>query len=302
MMSLFCMYEFVSMTCTELIMEGDTSSTEICHFTYELDYCTSGSGSSGGSTINTNTNQGSTWNGESTTGGTPGTIPDDTEIIDTTPILLDGDQETFFDLYNIDSGSLTGKEKCLNDLLDKEGNSFVYELLKNFRGDSEFDIDIESKDSLYKSGEPVSGLTFPPQNDVINIQISTNAAASRPALDVVRTLLHEYIHADMYRKLNTEDQVQTNDFLNFKETYDSYKNGNFKADSQHETMADLYIDEMTKTLKNFHEYILVEDYNFLTNNGAIPIPDSFYEGLAWRGLKEQGVAAYDRLSFDEKKN
>ena len=137
---------------------------------------------------------------------------------------------------------------------------------------------------------------------MINIQISTNAAASRPALDVVRTLLHEYIHADMYRKLNTEDQVQTNDFLNFKETYDSYKNGNFKADSQHETMADLYIDEMTKTLKNFHKYILVEDYNFLTNNGAIPIPDSFYEGLAWRGLTEEGevVDAYNQLS-DEKK-
>lgn len=59
---------------------------------------------------------------------------------------------------------------------------------------------------------------------------------------------------------------------------------------------------MTKTLKNFHEYILVKDYNYLTDNGANQLPDSFYEALAWQGLTEEGevVDAYNQLS-DEKK-
>lgn len=212
-------------------------------------------------------------------------------------------EDTNLELYKIDSDSLTGKEKCLNDLLDKEGDSYVQDLLENFRGESEFDIKIESADNIIGAdGNPVNGRTFPPSNDIIKVLISTSQAASRPALGVVRTILHKYIHADMYRKLHTENQAQTSEVINFKYTYDNFKNGNFEANPQHETMAELYINEMANTLKKFHKNVMVGEYNYLTDNGTNPLPDNFYEALAWQGLTKEGevVDAYNQLS-DEKK-
>jgi len=282
---------------------GDVNGGEgySCSYHYNTECSSPSSGGGGYIPEETpyETPTGGNWGNDPTGGGdTNNGDPD----IDTRPILPDDeDIDTIEDKINSDS--LTGKAKCLNDLLDKQGASFVQELLENFRGESEFDIQIESKDDLYgPDGKLVNGLTFEPSNNIINIQISTNAAASRPALSVVRTILHEYIHADMYRKLRTEDQAHTNDVLNFKDTYEKFENGNFQNGAQHETMAELYIDEMTKSLKEIHKNAFMGDYNYLTNNGASPLPDNFYEALAWNGLTEEGkvVEAYNQLSDDKK--
>lgn len=122
--------------------------------------------------------------------------------------------------------------------------------------------------------------------------------SSNKALQVAKTILHEYIHADMYRKLNSISP--TSGDLDFRTTYQTYESNKFKASTQHETMADLYVGEMTNALKNFHKYALVSDYNYLTNNGANPLPDSFYEALAWQGLKQHDVKAYTDLSDSKK--
>ena len=42
------------------------------------------------------------------------------------------------------------------------------------------------------------------------------------------------------------------------------------------------------------------DYNYLTNNGTNPLPNSFYEALAWQGLKDANVKAYTDLSTPKK--
>ncbi len=195
--------------------------------------------------------------------------------------------------------NLTGKEECINGLLDKTGNSYVKNILNKFDGESEFDIKIESKERVYKvNGDEVNGVAKPPINNVITIQINSFQMSSNKALQVARTILHEYIHADMFRKLNTK--YPTSGDLDFRTTYESFKSDNFKASAQHESMADLYVGEMTNALKNFHKYALVSDYNYLTNNGANSLPDSFYEALAWQGLKQHDVKAYTDLSDSKK--
>lgn len=115
-----------------------------------------------------------------------------------------------------------------------------------------------------------------------------------PALGAARTLIHEYIHADMYRKLYTENSLSAAD-ADFKTTYEAYEAGKFEATSQHNSMADLYVFSIRDALKDFHKNVLTDDYNYLTNNGAIPLPDTFYEALAWQGLKEDNVQAYNDL-------
>ena len=67
------------------------------------------------------------------------------------------------------------------------------------------------------------------------------------------------------------------------------------ATLQHNTMAELYINSIRDALISFHKSVLVGGYNYLTNNGANPLPDSFYEALAWQGLKDANVKAYTDL-------
>ena len=202
---------------------------------------------------------------------------------------------------HIDDDDLKGKEKCIEDLLDKKGDSYVKEIMKKFEGESEFDIKIESKDKIINEGKELSGLTKSPVNGLINIQISTSQANSHSALEVARTILHEYIHADMFRKLNTSNDNPSSEDLDFLSTYEAYKNGTFEDTPQHETMAELYIHYMRDALKDFHKNALKGDYNYNTNYGVNPSPNTFYEALAWRGLKENNVQAYKDLSDAKKK-
>ena len=45
---------------------------------------------------------------------------------------------------------------------------------------------------------------------------------------------------------------------------------------------------------------MADDYNYLADNRANPLPESFYEALAWQGLKEHNVKAYKNLPDSKK--
>jgi hypothetical protein len=191
---------------------------------------------------------------------------------------------------------LTGKAKCLNDLLNKNGNSFVTTLLANFAGNSKFDISIVSKDKVTVTNngvtEEINGKTIPPVGNLINIEISTSKANTNSSLDVARTILHEYIHADIFRKLGTNLGTDK-ESLDFKTTYEAYGN-------QHSTIAILYLNGMKEALKEFHKTVLTDDYNKYTQYyGEVP-SDEFYEALAWGGLKDANVKAWTDLPATKK--
>lgn len=285
-----CIYEFYM--ATELL--GYTT------YTYRLKSCsTTLYGDAGGNNYNnymdSSSYQGSSWNigygedGRPTT-GTGGKDDDD---VTSPPLLpLEPSDATF---ENIDASELKGKEECLNNLLDQKGNSFVQKLLSKFRGDgTEFDIKISSQDSLWseKSQKFVNGLAKSPVNNVIEIQISSTHANMNSALYVAKTILHEYIHADIFRKLKTK--YPTNYELDFKKTFEQYQN------DHHETMGNLYITQMRDALKNFHQNALPNDYNAYINHFGTPPTDLFYEALVWQGLRNDDIAAYNELSEEKK--
>lgn len=193
---------------------------------------------------------------------------------------------------HIDDSNLTDpKIKCLNSKLNASGDSFIKDILKNLTGNTDINIKIESKDRVYNSkNEEVVGLTKGVNNGVINIQMNSQLASTKASLEVVRTLIHEYIHADIYRKVHEDSDLHKDPV--FKETYNKYKDAMFEPSQHHSTMADLYINQMRDALKNYHKNVLTASYNYITSNGTNTLPDIFYEGLAWRGLKEQNVQAW----------
>jgi hypothetical protein len=202
-------------------------------------------------------------------------------------------------LDKIDTSGLTGKAKCLNDLLTNSGNLFVQKLLANFQGDSKFDINIISVDNIFYKDEngilkEANGETrYDPKTDAktINIAISTSRINDNPSLDAVRTILHEYIHADIARKMYSENNIPGQ--IDFNTVYEKYG-------SQHGTMAGLYLQSMKEALKEFNKTVLVDDYkNYINYYGEEP-SDAFYEALAWSGLQDNNVKAWTNLSPEQR--
>ena len=130
----------------------------------------------------------------------------------------------------------------------------------------------------------VNAITQSPVNNVIEIHVSSTQANQRSALSVARTLLHEYIHADIFRKLET--RTNTIFELNFRSIFEQYE------EDHHKTMAALYVESMRDALRNFHQTALTADYNAYVNYFGTPPNDFFYEALAWQGLKNHNVKAY----------
>ncbi|WP_264537264.1 hypothetical protein [Flavobacterium sp. N1736] len=196
---------------------------------------------------------------------------------------------------------LTGKAKCLNALLNKNGNSFVQKLLANFTGTSKFDINIISLDKVTNKDEngilrEVNGkTTHKLLSTRMTIEISTSRTNTNAGLEAARTILHEYIHADMYRKItlmNEKDKSQ--EVLDFKNTYEAYEN------SQHSTMAVLYLNSMKEALMEFHKTVLIDDYRKYTNYYGEAPTDAFYEAMAWGGLRDNKIKAWANLPSDKK--
>lgn len=196
----------------------------------------------------------------------------------------------------IDDSELNGKAKCLNDLLNKKGDSFVKKLLANFEGKSEFDIKIVSQEKVFSTATKleVNGSTTSPVGKTMLIKINSSRIKDLSALETARIILHEYIHADIYRKtlgLNNS----SNDGADFKETLKAYSN-------QHGAFADLYINSMTNALKSFHKEVLTEDYhNYIKYYDEEP-SDDFYKAFSWGGLQDADVIGWTAKSELEKNN
>lgn len=195
------------------------------------------------------------------------------------------------------TNKLTGKAKCLNDLLNKNGNSFIQNLFSKFKGTSKFDIAISSADVVLgkKNGveREINGRTLMPKGKLIEIEISTSRVNARAPIEVARIILHEYIHADIYRKLGTE--LATNvENLDFKTTYEKYEG------EQHSVMAKLYVDSMKESLKQFHQSLFPGDISAYTAYYGEAPNDAFYEALAWGGLRDEDVKAWNELSAAKK--
>ncbi|MFJ1426463.1 hypothetical protein ACILD6_09740 [Capnocytophaga canimorsus] len=129
-------------------------------------------------------------------------------------------------------------------------------------------------------------------------------------MDITKTIFHEYIHADIHRKLKTQDYENTPEIKSFRETYSNYmkmltKKNNIKEvpdeRRHHEYMAKYYVSVMRDALKKFHKEQLTADYNKYVEHYEKEPSDELYEALAWQGLNAAGIKAYEEEDADKKK-
>ena len=136
----------------------------------------------------------------------------------------------------------------------------------------------------------INAQTSSPENYVIEIKVNRNNL-DRPELSIARTLIHETIHAEIFRKLlslsnrngridgaRLQQALERGDFPGLLDYYTRYGE-NF----DHPQMAAHYIKVMSDMLEEFD------------NNQH---PQELYEALSWVGLK--GTREWERKSQRKK--
>lgn len=191
------------------------------------------------------------------------------------------------------------KIKCIHDKLRNGKNDYVKQILDKFEGESsDFDVEISSVPNLTRNNDGHSnGRTTYEGTRTIKIKISENYAQTASALEIAKTIFHEYIHAELFRIIEIKENFNK-ESLDFQKAYEIYFEQN-KKEHQHELMAHFYIGLMRDALKQFHKTELINDYNKYINHYEKEPTDEFYEAIAWKGLKVHNVKAWQSLDEDK---
>jgi hypothetical protein len=111
------------------------------------------------------------------------------------------------------------------------------------------------------------------------ITLNSEQADNRPSLAVARTILHEAIHAEIYRKVKTygglslvngEWKLPDGSRANFPSLFDAYNEDSNNPD--HNYMAKYYREALELGMKEY------------ANSIGETHSDQFYKDLAWNGL------------------
>ncbi|MCD9610458.1 hypothetical protein [Tenacibaculum maritimum] len=179
---------------------------------------------------------------------------------------------------------LNDKADCVYQKL--QSNSLLKKTLQKFDGtDALINLELHEKDlDVGVSGETDYGIP-------IKITLDIDDMKNTPSLWVAHTIIHEFIHADIYRKVfitggllytppNTHTLNGTRaDFPTLFDYYDNYP-----SNSHHNYMADYYRTAMEEALKEY-----------ATSIGKT-YPDQLYKDLAWAGL--EGTNAWGNMYAD----
>ncbi|MCG8892746.1 hypothetical protein G1K97_03365 [Tenacibaculum finnmarkense] len=193
-------------------------------------------------------------------------------------ILIKGGE---VDFENQIINNLTGKALCVYGKL--KDNSLLKKTLEKFKGKTPVNLILNQKSNLREDDENsnsplVNGKTYYGASYNITIILNTEQSKNRPSLAVARTILHEAIHADIYRKIKTNGGLLSSNntwLLNgsrvdFPSLFDAY-NENPK-NPYHNYMAKYYREALEFGLKEYATSIGETHSN------------QFYEDMAWNGL------------------
>ncbi len=178
--------------------------------------------------------------------------------------------------------NLTGKANCT--YLKLKNNSILQKTIERFKGKTPINLIINQKSNLRlddynPKSELVNAKTYYGNSYNINITLNTEQANNRPSLALVRTILHEAIHAEIYRKVKTtsgvslvngEWQLPDGSRANFPSLFDTYNED--PSNPYHNYMAKYYREALELGMKEY-----------ATSIGETH-SDQFYKDLAWNGL------------------
>ncbi len=174
------------------------------------------------------------------------------------------------------------------------------DLASKFKGlGTEFDVLLKIGPTLKPTSNGQTSYKGP--NQPIEITFNQDRI-NRSALEVARTIVHEMIHAEMFRALNTQGLADSD--LSFKETFEEYTRQFFgDEDIHHSYMADYWVDKMADMLELIHPQLGKSSFeNYMNYSEGYPngVPKDFYKAIAWEGLMDEDVKGWVNKDSIEK--
>ena len=198
-------------------------------------------------------------------------------------LINNGEVDYFDKIIN----NLTGKAACVYKKL--KDNSILNKTLEKFVGEkTPVHLIVDQKSNLReRDNDPnsplINGKTYYGTSYYIIITLNTEQVNSRPSLAVVRTILHEAIHAEIYRKIKTTSGMYFDSFNNewklpdgsrahFPTLFDNFNDD--PNNPHHHYMANYYRTALEEGLKEYAA-LIGETHS-----------DQFYKDFVWNGLLE----------------
>ncbi|WP_146746659.1 hypothetical protein [Sinomicrobium soli] len=206
------------------------------------------------------------------------------------------------DMYEIilDPSFMGTKAECVYNKLNNLSTSFA-SAIKQF--DGEFPVaHLRFKTDATMTSNIKKAYTSPPSDYVIDVVLNGNSSKDasyqqRPNLLVAKTIIHEVIHAEMFRKLlSIANNGGSLGGLTAEDLNNMFSNGDYPGifdyytrygvnDFQHNQMAAHYRDVIADALEQFDNS---------THSSQ------FYLDLAWEGLIYSNDPTWSTLSASEK--
>lgn len=164
------------------------------------------------------------------------------------------------------------ENKCVRAIYDKlmEGSTLskaTYEFLDESSGDLIWGIgDLGPKDS---------GITVPSANQyTIDITLDRKVCNTSSGIYIAQVMIHEALHAEMWRKLNSVGGEKGLSPNNFPELFNAYEKENIDLGTpQHNAIADLYRNTIKDALRDY-----------VARSNIYPKSEEEYDALSWAGL------------------
>ena len=161
---------------------------------------------------------------------------------------------------------------ALNKLM---GNNYYKNALNNFIGqDKPIDLTFKLEPITSTPNTTVFGTTNPTpltwNAENIDLIINSNIINTRSSIEIALTLLHEGIHAEIYRKLLLIHGPSNLNNMNFPSMFNLYTEYKLSQGFSHEFIALYYVDIMSNSLKQY-------------DNNKFDI--AYYKSVAWKGLE-----------------
>ena len=199
---------------------------------------------------------------------------------------------------------LEGKALCIYNKLISLSTSFK-DMIQKF--DEEFPVaHLKFEIDTTMSSNTQKAYTRPPEDYVIDIVLNGNPVKDasyqkRPNLLVVKTIIHEVIHAEIFRKILSlandngeidvalaQQMLQQGDYPGILDYYIRFGINEF----QHQQMAAHYRETIGKILQEFDTGIAVPDNQQ---------PQQLYLDLAWEGLIYSNIVEWQNVMSDEER-
>jgi len=169
--------------------------------------------------------------------------------------------------------NLTGKAKCVYDKLVKQNGDLFKTTIGKFIDNPTHNLQLVSGGAC-KTGEDACT----DGRNIANGKVTINLIyEGRGTLDLAALILHEGIHAELYKYVyEHETGVDPNKRKNLLEYYFRYKNINIGT-AQHQHMADKFVKPIAEAIRTL-------------DNNRYPLAD--YMGFGWDGLRKYGWDGY----------